>query len=287
MTTTIEHLDMGFISPSEVDHVPQSVGETINLKLTVKLAYKVGKKSRTKTFSVTVKGGKFSGTLKLSAGDAKKASKLAVTAPVSGLVLQKAVRPGDLSAIGSEPWFRIARDGEIELLAQLSETDLAKVRAGQHARVTLPSGAATDGVIRLVSPQVDAQTKLGAVRVRLPVRPDIRAGGFGRAVFTDVSGAVLAAPETAIRYDADGASVMVLGPDNRVRHVAVQTGQRGGGYVQLTKGPPAGSKIVQNAAAFLLDGDLIKPQDVATAAATAPAPVTKVTTTTTTRSARK
>jgi HlyD family secretion protein len=53
---------------------------------------------------------------------------------------------------------------------------------------------------------------------------------------------------------------MVLGPDNRVRHVPVQTGQRGGGYVQLTKGPPAGSRIVQNAAAFLLDGDMVRPQ---------------------------
>ena len=53
-------------------------------KLTIKLAYKVGKKSRTKTFSVTVKGGKFSGTLKLSAGDAKKASKLAVTVSATG-----------------------------------------------------------------------------------------------------------------------------------------------------------------------------------------------------------
>ena len=54
-------------------------------KLTVKLAYKVGKKSRTKTFSVTVKGGKFSGTLTLSAGDAKKASKLAVTVSATGI----------------------------------------------------------------------------------------------------------------------------------------------------------------------------------------------------------
>jgi HlyD family secretion protein len=80
-------------------------------------------------------------------------------------------------------------------------------------------------------------------------------------VFDEVSGNVLAAPETAVRYDADGASVMVVGPDNRVKHYPVVTGQRGGGYVQLIKGPPAGSRIVENAAAFLLDGDLVKPAD--------------------------
>jgi HlyD family secretion protein len=124
----------------------------------------------------------------------------------------------------------------------------------------------------LVSPQIDNSTKLGVVRVHLPVNRDIRAGGFGRAVFNEVSGDVLAAPETAIRYDADGASVMVVGPDNRVKRAVVSTGQRGGGYVQLVKGPPAGSRIVENAAAFLLDGDLIKPADQAGNLASAPAP---------------
>jgi HlyD family secretion protein len=188
-------------------------------------------------------------------------AKMAVTAPVSGLVLERTVRPGDMSAAGAgTPWFRLARDSEIELAAQLSDSDLANIREGQHAMVTLPNGTVVPGMVRLVSPQIDPQTKLGIVRVRLPVSRDIRAGGFGRAVFTDVSGAVPAVPETAIRYDADGASVMVLGPDNRVRHASVQTGQRGGSYVQLVKGPPAGSRIVQNAAAFLLDGDMVRPQ---------------------------
>jgi HlyD family secretion protein len=165
-----------------------------------------------------------------------------------------------MSAVGAAtPWFRLARDSEIELAAQLSESDLAKLRVGQHAQVTLPGGLTVAGTVRLISPQIDPQTKLGTVRVRLPVEGDIRAGGFGRAVFTDVTGNVLAAPETAIRYDADGAAVMTVGPDNRVRRMIVQTGLRGGGWVQLIKGPPAGTRIVQNAAAFLLDGDLIKP----------------------------
>ena len=55
---------------------------------------------------------------------------------------------------------------------------------------------------------------------------------------------------------------MVVGPNNRVHRALVQTGQRGGGLVQLIKGPPPGSRIVQNAAAFLLDGDLVRPSDV-------------------------
>lgn len=185
--------------------------------------------------------------------------KLAVTAPVSGVVLERNVRPGDLSAGGATPWFRLARDGQMELSAELAEDDLTRIRPGQSATVTLPSGAVAQGNVRLVSPQIDPETKLGEVRILLPARPDIRAGGFARAVFADASGVALAVPESAIRYDADGASVMIVAPDNRVKRMLVTTGARGGGWVQLVRGPPAGTRIVQNAAAFLLDGDLVRP----------------------------
>lgn len=199
-------------------------------------------------------------------------SKLAVTAPVSGLILEKTVRPGDMSAGGATPWFRIARDGQVELAAELGAADLARVRVGQTATVTLPDGAVAQGRVRLISPQIDSETKLGEVRVSLPVRADIRAGGFARAVFSDASGTALAVPETAIRYDANGASVMTVADNDRVKRVAVQTGPRGGGYVQLTRGPAAGTRIVQNAAAFLLDNDLVRPTEgAAPAPAAAPA----------------
>ncbi|MBP7701679.1 MAG: efflux RND transporter periplasmic adaptor subunit [Phenylobacterium sp.] len=199
-------------------------------------------------------------------------AKLAVVAPVSGVILERTVRPGDLSSGGASPWFRIARDGQMELGADMSEDDLARIRVGQGATVTLPGGGQAQGTVRIVSPQIDAQTKLGQVRVLLPARSDIRAGGFARAVFADASTSTLALPETAIRYDANGAAVMVVGADNRVKHVAVQTGQRGSGLVQIVKGPASGARVVQNAASFLLDGDLVKPVEAGVAAAQPAAP---------------
>lgn len=195
--------------------------------------------------------------------------KLNVTAPVTGLVLTRNVRPGDLAAAGATPWFRIAENGQIELEAEMTEEDLSRVRVGQTAKVTLPSGATAEGRVRLVSPQVDAQTKLGTVRLTLPVRSDIRAGGFGRAEFGSASAEGRTVPETAVRYDADGASVMVVGADNKVKRVTVETGARGHGLVVLTKGPAAGARVVLNAATFLLDGDLVRPVDGAAPAAAA------------------
>jgi HlyD family secretion protein len=178
------------------------------------------------------------------------------------------VRPGDLAGGAAQPWFRIARDGQMELSADLSESDLARIRPGQTATVSLPGGSIAQGRVRIISPQINPQTKLGEVRILLPSRADIRAGGFARAVFNDASGTALAAPETAIRYDADGASVMVVGADNRVKRVPVRAGARGSGLVQLVQGPPQGSRIVANAGALFLDGDLVRPVEAAAAPAT-------------------
>jgi len=182
-----------------------------------------------------------------------------IRAPVAGQVLQRNVNLGDISGGGSTPWFVMAQDGQIELFADVGEADFAKMRPGLRAKVTLADDSTAEGVVRLVSPRVDAATRLGKVRISLPIRPDIRAGGYARATFEDLSAAVPAVPETAVRYDANGASLMVVGADGKVSEAPVKTGEHGGGYVELLTGPPAGSVVVAKAAAQLLPGDVVKP----------------------------
>jgi len=95
----------------------------------------------------------------------------------------------------------------------------------------------------------------------------VRAGGFARAVFLEASASAPAVPDAAITYDADGASVMVVEPNNKLKRVAVQTGQRGGGWVQLVKGPPIGARVVRAAGGLMLEGDLVRPIEADDAAA--------------------
>jgi HlyD family secretion protein len=184
---------------------------------------------------------------------------LTVRAPVAGQIIQRNVSLGDISGVGANPWFVMSQDGQIELYADVSEGDFDRMRPGVRAKVTLADDSTADGVVRLVSPRIDSNTRLGKVRISLPVRPDIRSGGFAKATFTDLSRAVAAVPETAVRYDANGASVMVVGADDKVTQVPVMTGEHGGGYVELLTGPPAGSVVVGKAAAQVLPGDYVKP----------------------------
>ena len=182
-----------------------------------------------------------------------------VRAPVSGLVIKRNLNLGDISGGSAQPWFIMAEDGQIELNADVAEADFAKMHPGVRAKVTLADDATADGVVRLVSPSVDSTSRLGKVRISLPIRPDIRSGGYARASFVDISRAASVLPETAIRYDANGASVMVVGADGKVTQVTVRTGDRGGGYVELLSGPPVGSVVVAKAGAQLLAGDYVKP----------------------------
>lgn len=181
---------------------------------------------------------------------------MTVRAPVSGRVLDRTVRPGDVSS-PSAVMYRICRDGQVELNADAAETVLAQVHKGDRADVELADGAHVSGVVRFVSPEIDQATKLGHIRVALPATPTLRPGGYARAQLVQGSTAVPAVPENAVHFDADGASVMVVGPDQHVHRVAVKTGARSEGYVALASGPPVGASVLLGGSAFVLDGDRV------------------------------
>ena len=183
---------------------------------------------------------------------------MTVRAPVGGLVLQRTVRPGDI-ATPTAVMYRIAADDVVELNAEVPEGDLTGIRPGDHASVTLPDNSTVDGVVRVVSPEVDNQTKLGHVRITLPVRPDLRSGGYGRASFSASGRSAVVVPESAIRFDADGASVLVLGAGDRVHRVPVKTGGRAHGLVEVLSGPQMGQMVLLGGGAFVLDGDTVRP----------------------------
>jgi HlyD family secretion protein len=187
-------------------------------------------------------------------------ARMVIRAPVAGLVLTRNVRPGDVaSASAQTPMFTLARDSLVELDAQVAEGDMAGIHVGDAVEVKLPDGSSVVGSVRLVEPSVDPQTKLGKVHVRLPVQSNLRPGGYGRAIFTGLVRSVPVAPEAAIRYDADGASVMQVAADNHVHQVPVRTGEHEGGYVEILAGPPTGARVLLGGSSFVLPGDLVRP----------------------------
>ncbi len=186
--------------------------------------------------------------------------RLTLQAPVSGVVLARGVRPGDISgAGGTDPYFRIARDSLFELDAEVPEDALAQVRAGASAQVTLVTGERFTGTVRQISRRVDPQTKLGRVRILLPSDRSQRVGGFATATLSAGDRVVAAVPERAVQYAAGGASVTIVGAGNRIQRVAVRTGARADGFVELIEGPEPGTRVVLGGGALVLPDDPVKP----------------------------
>jgi HlyD family secretion protein len=200
--------------------------------------------------------------------------RLVVRAPVDGVVLERSIRPGDSASL-SQPMFRIARDSLVELDAEVPEDALVRIAAGDTATVTLPSGASIEGTVRLISPRVDPQTKLGRVRVSLAPNPQLRVGGYARVAFSRQSVPVPAVTERAVQWEADGPRLITIDSSNRAHPVAVQTGIREAGFVALQQGPPVGTLVALGSGVSLLEGDLVNPVEAERSAIAAPAELTE------------
>ena len=111
-------------------------------------------------------------------------------------------------------------------------------------QVTLLTGETLTGKVRFISPRVDENTSLGRARIELPFNEALRPGSFAQANFEGSASGMLTVPASAIRYEAGGPSVMVVGEDNKVTQVPVKLGERTGDFVQLVEGPPAGSRVL-------------------------------------------
>lgn len=201
-----------------------------------------------------------------------------IRAPVSGLIISRSVTRGQIITAGSE-MFRMVRDGRLELDAQVPETELPLVRAGQSATIASDQSDATvNGSVRIVTPQVDPDSRLGVARVSLTSGSGLRPGMFARATIDVGSSPALTIPASAIVFREGRPGVYRIGANEIVRFTPVTTGERVGPAVVITEGLETGSRVVIQGAGFLGDGDAVTIGQASPARATvpvAPAPTAK------------
>ena len=200
-----------------------------------------------------------------------RTGRLDIRSPAAGLVLTRDVEPGQVVSGASGVLFRIARGGEMELLAQVGEGDLALLSTGTRAEVT-PVGAARSfaGQIWQMAPVVDAQTRQGTARIALAYSAGLRPGGFAEARI--VAGSQLAPllPESAVLNDAQGSYVFIVDGDNKAQRRTVTVGSVNNEGVPIVSGLTGQERVVISAGAFLEPGQRVTPV-VARTAAAAPA----------------
>jgi cobalt-zinc-cadmium efflux system membrane fusion protein len=180
----------------------------------------------------------------------------AITAPISGVVVDRQVGPGQYLQAGSgTPLFTVADPSSVWLQANVRETDAGLVHPGQVVEVHVL--AYPNRVFRARVTHVAAL--VDAVTHRLPVRAEIdnRDGALKPEMFAnfriltgDASDAP-AVPESAIVYEGAAAHVWVLAGDGLLAYRSIRVGRNNNGLVEVLDGLKAGDRIVTKGGLFI------------------------------------
>lgn len=186
--------------------------------------------------------------------------RLDIRAPAAGLVLTRQVEPGQIISSASGTLFRMAKGGEMEMRAQLAESDLVTLHAGVRAKVTPVGEVRTfDGEVWQVSPVIDPTTRQGIARIALRYDEALRPGGFASVVIVGGSANQPELPQSAIMSDEKGNFAYVVDKDNVVRRRAIRLGTVNDATVSVAEGLDGTERVVASAGAFLNPGQKIAP----------------------------
>ena len=186
--------------------------------------------------------------------------RLNIVAPAAGLVLTRQVEPGQIVGAGSGILFRMARGGEMEMLAQMAEADLARVKVGTRATVTpVGTDAQIAGQVWQKSPVINMDTRQGTVRIAVPYSEALRPGGFADARLIAGTAEAPLLPESAVQSGPEGNFVLIVDANNVIKRQPVKVGTVTDGGVSIASGLTGTEKVVALAGAFLNPGDKVKP----------------------------
>ncbi len=181
-----------------------------------------------------------------------------IKAPVSGVISARVAKIGAIATSGGEPMFRIIRDGEIELEAEVIETALGTLAQGDEVKLTVAGLGEIEGRVRLIPPTVDPVTRLGIVKVMLLAKANLRSGLFGSGWIVTEKRDAITVPVAAVLVDGTMSYVLTVA-DNKVVRKPVVAGLIWKERREIVSGIDLGETVIAKAGAFFSDGDTIEP----------------------------
>src|SRR5580704_13624655 len=183
---------------------------------------------------------------------------LTLNAPIGGIVMENPALQG-LHFGAGDMLYRIVDLSTVWLMADVFEQDLAQIRPGQSATITVQAypGRVFEGRVAFVYPTLNAQTRTAKVRIEVP-NPDLLLKTDMYATVEIAApvetATVLAVPDSAVLDTGTRQTVLVDRGEGRFEPRAVKLGARADGYVAVLDGLRAGEKVVTGAN-FLIDAE--------------------------------
>ncbi len=186
-------------------------------------------------------------------------SRTEVKAPVAGEITDRNAQIGAIASAAGPAMFTLIRDAELELQADVAESDLQRLEQGQQVTLIVASSAdPIKGTVRLIEPTIDVVTRQGRIRIAIGPNDIIRSGMFAQAEVSISNREVLALPATAIGQVQNNSHTMQI-TNGRAKMIQITIGVRDNGWVEVTSGINLDDTVVAKAGAFVRDGDQVNP----------------------------
>jgi RND family efflux transporter MFP subunit len=180
-----------------------------------------------------------------------------LTAPMSGIVSQRLVQPGERVGVDARI-LEIVDLSRLEIEAALAPEDVARLRVGQSARVAVDGIAGEVGArVARINPSAQAGSRSVPVYLVLDAHPALRHGLFARGRIELERHSALALPLSAVRSDRAEPYVLALEAEG-VAARTVRLGQRGQAdgteLVEIVQGLPEGARVLAGAVGAVAEG---------------------------------
>ena len=199
----------------------------------------------------------------ISASDIRRLEKtgqtrksLTIASPASGFVMSKTAIEGARITAGA-PLFEIAGLDRVWVVADVYETELAFVRVGADARVTLSylPGRTFTGKITFITPTVDPMTRTAKVRIEVDNRDaSLKPDMYADVLIQEPERTVTVVPDSAVISTGTRSVLFVVKDDGTFEPRDVQTGTKSDRFIEIRSGVAPGEKVATQAN-FLIDSE--------------------------------
>jgi HlyD family secretion protein len=182
-----------------------------------------------------------------------------VRSPISGIVADRAVYPGEMPQPGA-PLVSIVDVSQIVARANVPVKDAMTIKPGRPARIAGPEGDIA-GKVTVVSPAVDPSTTTVEVWVQAPNPGErLKPGATVHvAIVAETIQNTIVVPLAALlNFDEGGQKVMVVVNNSIARERRISVGVRQGDRVQIQSGLQPGEMVVTSGGLGLDDKAKVK-----------------------------
>ena len=176
--------------------------------------------------------------------------------PLSGVVAQRLVQPGERVAVEAR-LIEVINLSQLEMEAALTPEDASRVRVGMTAKLQV-EGVDEPVMAKVLRINPSAQMGSRSIVIYLGIagREGLRQGLFAQGSLGTQNLQVLAVPVGSVRTDKPQPYVQVV-QDGQVRHITVQTGVRSEGTQQswvAVKGLSEGAQVLSASVGAVREG---------------------------------